>query len=73
MSYTVNAEWDPKARVWVATSENVPGLVAEAESLDALSEILAARIPELLEANGGIAGAAPAFRLVSAHRAVQAA
>lgn len=49
---TVNAEWDPEARVWVATSDDVPGLITEAETVEALGEKLAVMIPELLEANG---------------------
>lgn len=53
---TVNAEWDPEASVWVATSDDVPGLVTEAESVEALATKLAVLIPELLEANGRIAG-----------------
>jgi predicted RNase H-like HicB family nuclease len=49
---TVNAEWDPEAKVWVATSDDVPGLITEAETVEALAEKLATMIPELLEANG---------------------
>jgi predicted RNase H-like HicB family nuclease len=49
---TVNAEWDPEAKVWVATSDDVPGLVTEAETVEALAEKLSVMIPELLEANG---------------------
>ena len=48
---TVNAEWDPEAKVWVAISEDVPVLVTEAETVEALAEKLATMIPELLEAN----------------------
>ena len=54
---TVNAEWDPEAKVWVATSDDVPGLITEAETVEALAEKLSAMIPELLEANGTFAGA----------------
>lgn len=50
-SYTVNAVWDPEASVWVATSEDVPGLVAEASSIEELSEKLKILVPELLELN----------------------
>ena len=50
----VRANWDPEAGVWWATSEDVPGLVAEAESMDALSAKLKALIPELLELNGAL-------------------
>ncbi len=48
----VLARWDGEAGVWVAESEDVPGLVAEAESPNALVEKLRVLIPELLEANG---------------------
>ena len=48
----VHAMWDAEARVWVATSEDVPGLATEAVSLDVLIPKLKAMIPELLDANG---------------------
>ncbi len=48
----VHAEWDADARVWVATSFDVPGLATEAESVEALVDKLEVIIPELLEANG---------------------
>ncbi len=53
---TVYAEWDPKAKVWVATSDDVPGLITEAETIEALTEKLSLMIPELLEANGTLPG-----------------
>jgi predicted RNase H-like HicB family nuclease len=48
----VRAEWDNKARVWVATSDDVPGLATEAETVESLIGKLRVMIPELLEANG---------------------
>lgn len=48
----VHAEWDAEARIRVATSNDVPGLVTEAESVAALVSTLEIVIPELLEANG---------------------
>jgi len=45
--------WDPEAEVWVAESPDVPGLVTEAETLEALVEKLRALIPELWELNLG--------------------
>ncbi|MGH7844165.1 MAG: DUF1902 domain-containing protein [Candidatus Binatia bacterium] len=48
---TVKAVWDDEAKVWVAESDDVPGLITEAPSPDALSTKLAILIPELLEAN----------------------
>lgn len=50
-SYHVQADWDPEAEVWVATSEDVPGLATEAETLEKLTEKLRVMVPELLEAN----------------------
>jgi predicted RNase H-like HicB family nuclease len=47
----VMANWDSEAKVWVATSDDVPGLATEAASLDALVERVLAVIPELLEDN----------------------
>lgn len=49
----VDAMWDEEARVFVATSDDVPGLVTEAESWEALQQKLNVLIPELLELNGG--------------------
>lgn len=51
-TYQVTAQWDPEASVWVATSDDIPGLVSESSSLDTLVERVAAVGPELLEANG---------------------
>ncbi len=50
----INAIWDDEASVWVATSEDVPGLVTEASTCDDLVSKLKIMIPELLEANGVI-------------------
>jgi len=48
----IRSMWDGEAGVWVATSEDVPGLVAEADSIDALSDKLEVLVPELLLVNG---------------------
>jgi hypothetical protein len=50
--YIVNAFWDSEAKVWVATSDDVPGLATEAGDVDKLIKKLRVMIPELLEANG---------------------
>jgi hypothetical protein len=52
--YRVRAEWDSEAGVWVAESEDVPGLVAEAESPNGLAKKLRVLIPELLQLNGAL-------------------
>jgi predicted RNase H-like HicB family nuclease len=50
--YTVHCTWDGEAAVWVAASDDVPGLATGADTLDALVDKLNVVIPELLEANG---------------------
>jgi predicted RNase H-like HicB family nuclease len=47
----VRAEWDEEARVWVATSDDVPGLATEASTLEDLNEKLKVMIRELFDAN----------------------
>jgi len=53
-AYQVEAHWDSEAGVWVAESEGIPGLVAEAESLNALVKKVRVLVPELFELNGGL-------------------
>jgi len=68
--YRVHADWDPEARVWIATSADVPGLATEAPTVEVLAEKLRIMIPELLEANQILSGDQPdaiAFELTS-HR-----
>ena len=48
----VEAIWDEEAQVWVATSDDVPGLITEADTSEQLIEKLQVMIPELLQANG---------------------
>jgi predicted RNase H-like HicB family nuclease len=47
----VAAEWDPEASVWVATTEDINGLVLEAETLERLMERLPDILQELIELN----------------------
>ncbi len=51
-NYLVTAQWDGEAKVWVAISDDVPGLVTEAATLDELFKRVVAVAPELLEDNG---------------------
>ena len=51
MKYIVNIIWDDETSVWIATSEDIPGLVLEACSFDALLERICFAVPELLELN----------------------
>jgi hypothetical protein len=55
----VRAEWDEEARVWVATSDDVPGLVTEADTTEALIAKLQVMVPELLELNRAEGGDMP--------------
>jgi predicted RNase H-like HicB family nuclease len=51
MHLTVTAVYDSDANVWIATSDDVPGLVTEAETIERLFEKVGVMIPELLAAN----------------------
>ncbi len=67
-NYHVRAVWDPEASVWVATSEDLPGLVTEAATIEALTEKLRVMLPELLVANQiGARADSVSFELIS-HR-----
>jgi len=48
----VHADWDPEAAVWVATTQDLRGLVAEAASIEALRAKLPGMILDLLEETG---------------------
>lgn len=51
MEYVVNFTWDSEAAVWIAESDDIPGLVLESGSLDALIERVRFAAPELLDLN----------------------
>lgn len=69
--YAVRADWDAEAEVWVAFSDEVPGLATEATTIEALIEKLRTLIPELLAANHletGIRGREISFEIVGHRR-----
>lgn len=51
MNFKINVQWDDEARVWYVEDSNVPGLVAEAPTVEAMQALLRVRVPELLELN----------------------
>jgi hypothetical protein len=48
----VHADWDSEAKVWVAMSQDVRGLVTEADSIESLRAKLPGMILDLLEESG---------------------
>ena len=52
MDLLIKMTWDPEALVWIAESDDVPGLVKESGSCDAQIERLRFAIPEMLQLNG---------------------
>ena len=52
MDYEIRVEWDAEAGVWYVEDSNVPGLVGEAATLEAMMALLQVRVPEMLEENG---------------------
>jgi len=49
---TIQARWDTESSVWLATSEDVPGLVVEADTWPAMINEVQLVLPELLELSG---------------------
>ena len=47
--YTVILSWDDEAAVWIAESHELPGLILESGSFDALLERVKTAVPDLLE------------------------
>ena len=62
MEYVINFVWDEEASVWVATSDDVPGLVLESGSFDALVERVRIAVPELLQLNKRTPAASLCFK-----------
>ncbi|MBR3621966.1 MAG: DUF1902 domain-containing protein [Selenomonadaceae bacterium] len=55
--YNIQMTWDKDAAVWIATSNDVPGLALESGSFDALVERVKYAVPELMELNHRAAAA----------------
>ncbi|EMB45385.1 DUF1902 domain-containing protein [Treponema denticola] len=51
MEYVIKINWDNEAGVWIATSDDVRGLVLESGSIDALMERVRYAVPDLLQEN----------------------
>jgi hypothetical protein len=49
---TIKARWDDLAKVWIATSDDVHGVVVEAETWPAMIEEASLVLPDLLEFSG---------------------
>jgi hypothetical protein len=64
LSY-VHAEWDDEALVWVASSDDVPGLATEAATTEELIAKLKVMIPELLALNSQAATGPVPFELLT--------
>ena len=54
MKYIVNLFRDNNAGVWIATSNDVQGLILEADSIDTLVKNVKLAVPELLFLNQGL-------------------
>ena len=55
-TYSIKFNWDDEACVWIATSEDVRGLVLEDESFDALVREVQLAVPTLLSLNDSLNG-----------------
>jgi hypothetical protein len=51
-SITITACWDDEARVWIATSGDISGLVVESDTWADMIEEVRLLLPDLLELSG---------------------
>ena len=51
-SYNIQLAWDDEAKVWMATSDDIPGLILENESADKLIQRVILTAPEIIKLNG---------------------
>ena len=65
MNYEIRIDWDDEAQVWFVEESNVPGLVGESPTLEAMMALLRARVPEMLEENGCPSGDDIPLRLLA--------
>ena len=52
MNFKVDIKWDDEGNEWVATSEDVKGLVLNSGSVDVLIERVRFAIPDLIDVQG---------------------
>ncbi|HEX5327649.1 MAG TPA: DUF1902 domain-containing protein [Acetobacteraceae bacterium] len=65
MALEIRAHWDAEAHVWWAESDDVIGLVAEAETVESLLDDLRHIVPELMALNAQQPGVRAEIRLVA--------
>lgn len=68
MRYDVQVDWDNEAKMWFVSESNVPGLVTEAPTPEAMLTKLEIMVPEMLEENGCQVGANVSFHLLTQHQ-----
>jgi len=66
----IRAEWDDVVNVWLATSDDVPGLATEADTVEGISKKLGGLVPELLAENGSSNSTEIAYELLARRFAV---
>lgn len=54
MVFNIDIDFDEEAKVFIATSKDITGLVLEAETAEQMHEYLADVVPILLDENHGI-------------------
>jgi predicted RNase H-like HicB family nuclease len=52
IEYSITLTWDDEASVWIAESDDIPGLILESESFDELIVRVKIAVPDLLELEG---------------------
>lgn len=50
--WTIRAEYDPEAQVWWTADSDIPGLAADADTLEGVAAKAGAMLPDLLAIHG---------------------
>ncbi len=64
--FKISTCWDTEAQVWTAGSDDIPGLVAEARTLQDLVRKLQQLVPELCDLNSHLMKSHPGRILITA-------
>lgn len=70
---TIQVEWNEESAAWLASSDDVPGLIVESASYQELIEIIEDLLPDFVDSSAQIEQKAIPYQLISHHLATRPA